>query len=137
MNIHKSSQQQGFTILELVIVLGIIGVLAGGAITLMKGFGDTAKIQRTDNDIRNAIIPALDSYKLIGKMYPSTDQGLKALVKKPASQPVPQRHSPIKAVPIDPWGNEYGYENNGGVIRVFSKGQDGKLGTEDDIASDD
>lgn len=103
----------------------------------MKGFGDTAKIQRADNDIKNAIIPALDGYKLIGKTYPSTDQGLKALVEKPTSQPIPQRHSPIKAVPTDPWGNEYGFENNGGKVRVFSKGPDGKLGTEDDIASDD
>ena len=137
MKVRTTSTANGFTILELVIVIGIIAVLAGGAITLMGGFTDTAKIQRAETDINTAIIPALKGYEVIGKTYPSTEQGLEALVKKPTTAPVPKRHSPIEAVPTDPWGNAYGYENNGGKIRVFSKGPDGKAGTEDDIASDD
>jgi len=126
MKVCQSSKSSGFTIIELVIVMGIIAVLAAGAIGVLGGFTNTAKIQQTETDINSAIIPALKQYEILGKTYPSTEQGLEALVTKPTSAPIPRRHSSIGKLPLDAWQNSYNYENNGGTIRVYSNGPDGK-----------
>lgn len=129
----------GFTLLEMVIVLGIIAVLLGGSIALIGGIGDSAKLQRVTSDF-NAIGSALKGYKLNGGTYPSTSQGLKALVERPSSNPAPKKWIQVmKKLPPDPWDNEYGYKfpgsKNANDFEIISKGPDGQEGTSDDISS--
>jgi general secretion pathway protein G len=131
----------GFTLLEMVIVLGIIAVLLGGSIALIGGIGDGAKLQRVDADF-NAIGSSLKTYKLNAGNYPTQQQGLEALVTKPSSTPVPRRWTKIAdRVPTDPWNNPYGYKFPGtkdpSEFELFSMGKDGQVGTEDDLSSQD
>jgi len=137
MKLHQHIRSKAFTLLEMVIVMGIIAVLAGGAIALMGNFGEGSKIQRAETDIQT-IDSAIKQYEIIGKTLPSTEQGLKALVVKPSSTPVPKRWTEaFDEVPKDPWGNEYIYENNSGNYTIRSKGPDKADKTNDDISSDD
>ena len=134
-------RRSGFTLLEMVIVLGIIAMILGGAIFAMKGIGDSAKISQTESDFKT-IDTALMSYKLLAGSYPTTQQGLKALVEKPTSSPAPRRwNQTSKKVPVDPWKNEYGYrfpgKKNASEPEIFSKGQDGIESTADDLSSQD
>ena len=141
---HRSIRHRvaaGFTLLEMVIVLGIIAVLLGGSIALIGGVGEGAKVQRVDSDF-NAIGAALRSYKNLAGNYPTTQQGLKALVEKPTSTPVPRRWaSSMKKLPLDPWQNEYGYKFPGSKdpseYEIISKGKDGIEGGEQDYSSQD
>jgi general secretion pathway protein G len=131
----------GFTLLEMVIVLGIIAVLLGGSIALIGGIGDGAKLQRVDADF-NAIGSSLKTYKLNAGNYPTQQQGLEALVTKPSSTPVPRRWTKIAdRVPTDPWNQPYGYKFPGtkdpSEFELFSVGKDGQAGTEDDLSSQD
>ncbi len=133
--------RSGFTLLEMVIVLGIIAVLLGGSIALIGGLGDSAKMQRVSSDFV-AIGSALEGYKLNAGNYPTTQQGLKALVEKPTSSPQPRRWVQVsKSVPIDPWGNEYRYQfpgsKNASQFEIISNGPDGRPNTDDDISSQD
>jgi len=145
MRIHptspKSRRNAGFTLLEMVIVLGIIAMILGGAIFAMRGIGDSAKLTQVKNDCA-ALRNALDMYKLNGGQYPTTQQGLRALVDKPNSAPVPRMWSRIADhVPLDPWGSEYLYrfpgKKNLTDFEIISRGKDGQEGTEDDISSQD
>jgi len=145
MKIHRSRParmlRSGFTLLEMVIVLGIIAVLLGGSIALIGGLGDSAKMQRVSSDFV-AIGSALEGYKLNAGNYPTTQQGLKALVEKPTSSPQPRRWVQVsKSVPIDPWGNEYRYQfpgsKNASQFEIISNGPDGRPNTDDDISSQD
>ena len=144
MKYQKSIRQRvaaGFTLLEMVIVLGIIAVLLGGSIALIGGIGDGAKLQRVDADF-NAIGSPLKTYKLNAGNYPTQQQGLEALVTKPSSTPVPRRWTKIAdRVPTDPWNNPYGYKFPGtkdpSEFELFSMGKDGQAGTEDDLSSQD
>ena len=144
MKYQKSIRQRvaaGFTLLEMVIVLGIIAVLLGGSIALIGGIGDGAKLQRVDADF-NAIGSSLKTYKLNAGNYPTQQQGLEALVTKPSSTPVPRRWTKIAdRVPTDPWNNPYGYKFPGtkdpSEFELFSMGKDGQAGTEDDLSSQD
>ena len=132
----------GFTLLEMVIVLGIIAVLLGGSIALIGGLGESAKIQRVEADF-NAIGSALEGYKLTsGGLYPTTQQGLRALVEKPSSTPVPRRWTKIMdAVPTDPWGEPYIYrfpgKRDNTKFELVSKGRDKTENTGDDLSSQD
>lgn len=131
----------GFTLLEMVIVLGIIAVLLGGSIALIGGVGDGAKLQRVSADF-NAIGASLKTYKINAGNYPTTSQGLQALVTKPTSTPVPKRWTQVaKKTPQDPWMQDYGYKFPGSKdaseYELISKGKDGIEGTEDDISSQD
>lgn len=140
----KSIRQRvaaGFTLLEMVIVLGIIAVLLGGSIALIGGVGEGAKLQRVRADFQS-ISSALKTYKINAGHYPTTQQGLKALVEKPSGTPKPRDWVKIsKSVPTDPWQNEYGYKypgsKNPAEFELFSKGADGIQGTEDDKSSQD
>lgn len=146
MKIHPSSasirrRNSGFTLLEMVIVLGIIAMILGGAIFAMKGISGAAKLKQAEADFKS-FESALAMYKLNAGTFPSTQQGLKALVDKPTSAPQPRRWIQImKKLPPDPWGMDYGYRFPGkkqaGEFEVYSKGPDGMENTGDDLSSQD
>lgn len=132
---------QGFTLLEIVIVLGIIAVILGGSIAVVGKMGNSAKLQRVTSDF-NTISSAVKMYRLNAGTVPTTQQGLDALVKKPASTPVPKRWTQVASeVPADPWQQPYQYRYPGkidaGEFEIYTKGPDGQEGTEDDISSQD
>lgn len=138
-SVRRRARRAGFSLLEMVIVLGIIAVILGGAITVIGGVGDGAKLQRIDGDF-NSISSTLKMYKINGGQYPTTAQGLIALVEEPTQQPTPKRWIKYAdSVPKDPWGNEYGYKfpgtKNPQEFELISKGKDGQQDTEDDISS--
>lgn len=138
---RKRRRQAGFTLLEMVIVLGIIAMIMGGAIFAMKGIKDGAALQQVKNDC-NTLSSTLGMYKLNAGTYPTTQQGLRALVDKPSSNPVPRMWTRLsEKVPLDPWGAEYVYrfpgKKNASEFEIISKGKDGQEGTADDISSQD
>jgi general secretion pathway protein G len=127
-------KQSGFTLLEIMVVVVILGILASFVAQSMFGNVDTAKIQKAVADI-TSLESALDRYKLDNSVYPNTDQGLEALVTKPSGSPEPRRYPAdgyIKRLPKDPWGNEYQYLSPGdnGSIDIFTLGADGAEGGE-------
>ncbi|MDB9741723.1 type II secretion system major pseudopilin GspG [Akkermansiaceae bacterium] len=132
----KKSSNRGFSLIEMVVVMGIIAVLIGGVVGLMGNFGNSAKVQKAGTDI-NGIQTSLKIYQVNAKTYPSTAQGLDALVTKPTSSPKPKMWVQVfPELPLDPWQNPYIYENNSGKITLRSKGPDGQDKTEDDIKSE-
>jgi len=116
------------------LVLGIIAVLVGSAIYMLVGNIDVAKEQRVDSDVE-AISMQLRTYEMLNYRMPSTEQGLKALVSQPTTEPRPRRWKQLmKTVPIDPWGNEYVYRNpgkGGAAFEIYSLGPDGKESDDD------
>lgn len=99
----------GYTLFEIMLVLGIIAILVGSAIYLLVGNVDTAREQRVDADIQ-AISTQLQVYEMMNFTYPSTQQGLEALVTRPTTEPLPQRwRRLLESVPLDPWGTPYQY----------------------------
>ena len=123
----------------MVIVLGIIAVILGGAIAVMGGLLESAKRDRVSSDFRN-IEAALLKYQISNGRFPTTAQGLKALVEKPTSSPQPKRWTQIMdEVPLDPWQTPYGYKfpgtHNKSKFELISMGPDMTEGTEDDISS--
>ena len=138
---RKARRSAGFTLLEMVIVLGIIAMILGGAIFAMRGIGEGAKLTQVRNDM-SALRNALDLYKLNAGNYPTTQQGLKALVDKPSSNPTPRMWTRISdKVPLDPWNSEYMYRFPGRKdptsFEILSRGRDMQEGTADDISSQD
>ena len=132
MNTTKSRSQFGFTLIEVMIVIVILGILAALIVPKVMGRPDEARVVAAKQDIAT-IMQALKLYKLDNRRYPTTDQGLDALVRKPGSAPVPDNwKSYLEKLPLDPWGNPYQYLNPGlnGEIDVFSFGADGKPGGE-------
>jgi general secretion pathway protein G len=126
--------QSGYTLFEIMLVLGIIAVLVGSAIYMLVGNIDVAKEQRVDSDIE-AISMQLRTYEMLNYRMPTTEQGLKALVNQPTTEPRPRRWKQLmKTVPIDPWGNEYVYRNpgkGGAAFDIYSLGPDGKESDDD------
>ena len=109
----RHSSRSGYTLFEIMLVLGIIAVLVGSAIYMLSGNIDVAKEQRVTSDIQ-AISMQLRTYEMLNYRKPSTEQGLKALVQMPSSDPKPQHWKKLmETVPLDPWGNEYVYRNPG------------------------
>jgi general secretion pathway protein G len=131
----------GFTLIELVLVLTIIVVLVGSGIYVLnkQGIIGVAKDTRVKSDLQ-AIGTALQLYSTVTYRYPTTEQGLEALVTKPTSSPVPEQWvAQMNQVPLDPWGQTYFYRFPGERGRdgydLFSAGPDGEPGTEDDVGN--
>jgi general secretion pathway protein G len=128
----KKSKQSGFTLLEVMVVVVILGILASFVVPNLLGNKEKADQQKAVTDIV-ALENALDMYKLDNSMYPTTDQGLEALVTEPSQKPRNYRQGGyIKRLPKDPWGNEYQYMSLGdhGNIDIFTLGSDFQEGGE-------
>jgi len=124
--------QAGFTLIELMVVLLILGVLAALIVPSVLDRADDAKGTAAKTDVSN-LMQALKLYKLDNSRYPSTEQGLAALVSKPTAEPVPPNWKKnLDQLPKDPWGNPYVYLNPGvkGEVDVMSLGADGQPGGE-------
>jgi general secretion pathway protein G len=126
--------QRGFTLIEIMVVIAILGILAALIVPKIMSRPDEARRVAAKQDI-GAVMQALNLYKLDSGRYPANDQGLRALVEKPSTDPVPNNWKAggyLERLPNDPWGNPYQYLNPGvhGDIDVFSYGADGKAGGE-------
>lgn len=126
-------KQQGFTLIEIIVVVVIIGILATFIAPKFLGRTDDARITKAKADI-GTLESALELYKLDNYAYPTTDQGLEALVDKPTSDPVPPnwKDGYIAKMRKDPWQRDYLYLNPGehGKIDVYTLGADGVEGGE-------
>ena len=125
-------KQSGFTLIELMVVVVILALLATFVVPQIMDRPEQARVVKAQQDIRS-IESALKMYKLDNFAYPSTDQGLEALVKKPEGNPKPRNYNPkgyLESLPQDPWGNAYLYLNPGehGEIDIYSLGADGAAG---------
>ncbi len=123
---------RGFTLIELMVVLVIIGVLAALIVPNVLDRTDDARVTAARTDVNN-LVQALKLYKLDNQRYPSGEQGLEALVRKPTAGAVPPGWKPyLDKLPADPWGRPYQYLSPGlkGEIDVFSLGADGQPGGE-------
>lgn len=128
----RAAAQAGFTLIEMMVVVVIIGVLAALIVPNVLGKLDEAKVTAARTDI-STITQALKFYKLDNQRYPTQDQGLQALVAKPTTEPVPPNWKPyLEKLPNDPWGRPYIYLNPGvkGEVDVMSYGGDGQPGGE-------
>ncbi len=122
--------QKGFSLIEIMVVVVILGILAALVVPKIISRPDEARVVKARQDTL-AIQSALDLYKLDNGFYPTTDQGLQALVEKPSSNPVPRDwKSYLKSLPKDPWGRDYLYLNPGehDEVDVFTYGADGQPG---------
>ena len=127
-------RNDGFTLIEIMVVLIIIGLLAGIVVPKLMGRTEEAKRTKTAVQIKN-LQSSLDLYKLDSGVYPSTDQGLQALVEKPAVGEIPNNWKEggyIDKIPKDPWGSNYVYISPGvhGDYDLYSYGADGEEGGE-------
>ncbi len=123
---------RGFTLIEIMVVLVIMGVMAALIVPSLLDRADDARVTAARTDVNN-LMQALKLYKLDNQRYPTAEQGLEALVRKPAAPPVPPNWKPyLDKLPNDPWGKPYQYLNPGvkGDIDVFSLGADGQPGGE-------
>jgi general secretion pathway protein G len=130
----SARSRHGFTLLEVMVVVVILGILAALVVPNIIGRPDDARAIAAKQDIAT-LMQSLKLYRLDNQRYPTTEQGLQALVTKPTTSPVPPTWKPggyIERMPRDPWGNPYQYLYPGvrGEIDVFSFGADGKAGGE-------
>ncbi len=122
----------GFTLIELMVVVVIIGVLAALIVPNVLERADDARVTAAKTDINN-LVQALKLYRLDNQRYPTSAQGLQALLVKPATGPTPTNWKPyLDKLPNDPWGNAYQYLNPGikSEFDVLSFGADGQAGGE-------
>lgn len=125
-----SAHRSGFTLIEIMVVVVILGLLA--ALVVPRIGPQVAEAQRTTAQTQiRSLEDALEMYRMHNGFYPSTSQGLDALVTAPTTSPVPKRYANggyLKKVPEDPWGNPYVYRNQNGRIQIISYGPDGEEG---------
>ncbi|EKE85217.1 type II secretion system major pseudopilin GspG [Idiomarina xiamenensis] len=132
-------QQSGFSLIEIMVVVVIIGILATLILPNVVGSSEQAERQKVIADLV-ALENALAQYRLDNGNYPSTEQGLQALVREPNGSPTPRnyrRGGYIKRLPQDPYGNDYMMLNPGqyGDVDIFSPGPDNEPGTDDDFGN--
>ena len=128
----SQARARGFTLIELLVVLVIIGVLGALIVPNLFSSLDDARVTAARTDIKT-LVESLKRYKIDNQRYPTSEQGLDALVHKPVANPVPPNWKPyLDKLPADPWGRPYQYLNPGvnGEIDVFSFGADGQPGGE-------
>jgi len=133
---RTTTKQQGFTLLEIMLVVSIIVIILGVAISKLGNTTAIAKSMRVQADIQ-AIKTQLQLYESMNGFYPSTEQGLQALVSQPQNDPRPTRwYQLFKELPKDPWGSNYIYRNpgqkNSGGYDLYSAGPDRQADTADD-----
>ena len=129
---RQKTALRGFTLIELMVVLVIIGVLAALIVPNVLDRTDDARATAARTDVNN-LMQALKLYKLDNQRFPTAEQGLEALVRKPTVGVVPPSWKPyLDKLPADPWGRPYQYINPGvkGEIDIFSLGADGQAGGE-------
>lgn len=129
---RRPGRPGGFTLIEVMVVIVILGVLAALVVPRVMSRPDEARAVAARQDIA-AIMQALKLYRLDNQRYPSTEQGLQALVTRPTAGPAaPNWKAYLDKMPLDPWGKPYQYLNPGlkGEIDVFSLGADGQPGGE-------
>lgn len=132
------AHSNGFTLIEIMVVMVILGLLVAIVGPNIMGRSEQARVTVAEAQLEN-IAGALDLYRLDNGHYPSTQQGLEALVSKPGGTPEPKNWNPdgyLNSVPEDPWGNEYQYVSPGvdGPYDLYSYGADGQEGGEGDAA---
>lgn len=128
---------QGFTLIEVMVVVVILGILAAIVVPRIMDRPDEARKVKAQQDIR-ALEAALNLYRLDNYTYPTTDQGLEALAQKPVPDPPRWKEGGyIDRLPMDPWQHDYQFLNPGahGAIDIYSMGPDGQSGTDDDIGN--
>jgi general secretion pathway protein G len=130
--LSRRTRARGFTLIEVMVVVVILGILAAIVVPRIMDAPDKARIAKAKQDIR-VIESSLELYKLDNFVYPSTQQGLEALVSPPSGDPPARNWKPggyVQNLPKDPWGNPYQYMNPGthGEIDIFTLGADGKPG---------
>jgi general secretion pathway protein G len=130
------TRSRGFTLIELMVVITILGILAALIVPRVVGRTDDARVAAARQDIAQ-LMQALKLYRLDNGRYPSTEQGLHALVERPANEPLPPNwkaggYLDSSTLHKDPWGHDYQYLNPGlhGEIDVISFGRDGQPGGE-------
>jgi general secretion pathway protein G len=130
---NKHTKKAGFTLIEIMIVVVILGILASMVIPRLMDRPDQARVVKAQQDIR-MIGSTLSIYRLDNYNYPTTEHGLDALIKKPTRQPIPPHWNTqyLDRLPFDPWGQPYLYVMPGahGDFDLISYGSDGKLGGE-------
>ncbi|ASJ76653.1 type II secretion system major pseudopilin GspG [Granulosicoccus antarcticus] len=129
----RRKRQSGFTLIEIMVVVAIIAILGATVVPLIMDRPNEARVVRAKNDIAS-FSSALELYKLDNFNYPSTEQGLEALVTKPTGDPEPANWNGrgyVKKLSKDPWGREYIYQNEEGDFEIISLGNDGVEGGEE------
>jgi len=131
--------RKGFTLIEMVIVIGLIALILGAAITNFTGVFETGNLTKSKDDVLK-LNAALTSYRTLAGSYPSDAQGLEALVTKPTTSPKPKMWTQqFDEIPLDPWETPYKYRRSGSKDsrkpEVISAGPDKQFGTDDDISS--
>lgn len=135
----RNTRQSGFTLMEIMVVIVILGLLASFIIPNLMGNKDKADRQKAVSDIV-ALENGLDMYRLDNGRYPTNEQGLAALIAKPLTPPLPRNYPEdgyLRRLPQDPWGSDYRLSNPGvhNKIDISSAGPDGQWGSQDDITN--
>ena len=137
---RRKQRVRGFTLIEIVVVLTIIGILAGSGTFMIMGYIKDTKMEKANIDVSDRLATALVSYARGNNFnYPSTEEGIAALVERPEGHTGRWRQYAQPKDVLDPWGNQYEYkkpaEKSGMEYDLWSIGPDGQDGTDDDIGN--